>query len=160
MAFKDNQVIYVVDDDEALNMMICKYLKAQGFSNVKGFYTGEDLFKHAKNNENPIIIQDFDLPGMSGLDVLKKASTELNKAYFIFLSGQSSIDVAVDSIKFGAFDYIIKDSFAKENCLNKIRNLQKIKALYKAKRGFKYGFIALMILFIISWVLIFLFAEI
>jgi DNA-binding NtrC family response regulator len=142
---RTDHIIFVVDDDVPLNNLICKYLEKQGFTNVKGFFTGDELLREISSATNAIIIQDFDLPDINGLDLLKKIKTEHPKTEFIFLSGQSSIDVAVEAINFGAFDYIIKDNFAKENTLTKIRNLLKIKRLVKERLIFRIGLLAVSI---------------
>jgi len=157
MRINKNQLIYVVDDDVPLNNLLCAFLKKQGFNNVKDFYTGEELLKEMTAHSNPIIIQDFDLPDMTGIDILKKVKNENLTAEFIFLSGQSTIEIAVEAIKFGAFDYIIKDNFAKENVLNKINNVLKIKSLLKTRRILINGLIGFGIILIVSLLFIFKF---
>lgn len=146
--------ILVVDDDRALNAMICKYLEKQGFQNINPFYTGEALLESINKYKSPIVIQDFELPGINGVEVLQKVKSVNPNAEFIFLSGQSSIDVAVDSIKFGAFDYIIKDSFAKENVITKINNLLRINQLVKTKKAFRIALIIIAGLLFFSWLYI------
>lgn len=143
--------ILVVDDDVPLNAMICKYLEKQGFINIKGYYSGEELLDDITKVKYPIIIQDYDLPGINGVEILKKVKSTNPEAEFIFLSGQSSIEVAVDAVKYGAFDYIIKDNFAKENVITKIRNLIKIKQLINDKSIFKISFFVIVFLLTISW---------
>jgi DNA-binding NtrC family response regulator len=157
MNINKKQRILVVDDDQPLNVMICKYLEKQGFENVKGFYSGEELFETVGKEINPIIIQDYELPGINGVEVLKKVQSKNPKAEFIFLSGQSSIEVAVEAIRNGAFDYIIKDNFAKENVLTKIRNLLKIKKLTRERKLFRSGLLVFLGLLIISWIYILFF---
>jgi DNA-binding NtrC family response regulator len=154
MRINKNHRILVVDDDQPLNAMICKYLGKQGFLNVKGCFSGEELFESIEKGTNPIIIQDYELPGINGVDILKKVKSENPLSEFIFLSGQGSIDVAVEAIKQGAFDYIIKDNFAKENVATKISNLLKIKRLIRERQLFKYGLIVFLVLFLISWIYI------
>ncbi len=151
-----NHLIYVVDDDVPLNNLICKYLEKQGFTNVKGFYTGEELLHEISPLKHPIVIQDFDLPDINGLDLLKSIKQEHPAIEFIFLSGQSNIEVAVEAINFGAFDYIIKDNFAKENTLNKIRNLLKIKKLVRERTIVRIGLfivVAVTLLTLIFYIL-------
>jgi DNA-binding NtrC family response regulator len=157
MKINKKQRILVVDDDQPLNVMICKYLEKQGFVNVKGFYSGEELFDAIGKEISPIIIQDYELPGLNGVEILKKVKLENPNAEFIFLSGQSSIDIAVESIKNGAFDYIIKDNFAKENVSTKIRNLLKIKQLTSERKFYRLIVIVIMGLFLISWIYILFF---
>ncbi len=146
--------IYVVEDDAPVNTLLCQFLEMQGYKDVKGFYSGEEMLNELSHSQDTIIIQDFDLPGMNGLEILDKVRPEYRKCEFIFLSGQSSIETAVDAIKGGAFDYIIKDNFAKENVHTKINNLLKIKSLYQEKNRFRKAFIYLAILTFISWLII------
>ena len=147
--------IYIVEDDVPMNELLCQFLDMQGYNDVKGFYTGEDMMNELNNNQEIIIIQDFDLPGMNGLDILGKVLPAFPKVEFIFLSGQSNIETAVEAIKGGAFDYIVKDKFAKENVQTKINNLLKIKSLYKQKARLKKAFIYLAFITFISWIIIF-----
>jgi DNA-binding NtrC family response regulator len=158
MRINKKQRILVVDDDQPLNVMICKYLEKQGFVNVKGYYSGEELFEAIGKEKSPVIIQDYELPGINGVDILKKVKSKNPLAEFIFLSGQSSIEIAVDAIKNGAFDYIVKDNFAKENVATKIRNLLKIKRLTREKQLFSYGLVVFIFLFVITWFYIFFFS--
>ncbi len=155
MKINNKQLIYVVDDDKALNTMICKFLKQEGFRNVEGFYSGEEMLQKLSKDTKPIIIQDFDLPGMNGVEVLKKVKPEYPNAEFIFLSGQSNIEVAVNAIKYGAFDYIVKDNFAKENASTKIKNLIKLKTVMTEKVAFKVGLFVFLALLLITWTLFF-----
>ena len=134
--------------------MICKFLQKEGFVNVQGCFTGEELFEKIQKESAPIIIQDFDLPGLNGLDILKKVKHEVPKAEFIFLSGQSRIEVAVEAIKNGAFDYVIKDTFAKENVLNKIRNLLRIKKLLFDRKIFVISMVLFVLLLLITWIIL------
>jgi DNA-binding NtrC family response regulator len=143
--------IYVVEDDAPLNELLCQFLEMQDYKDVKGFFSGEDMLAELSHNQDTIIIQDFDLPGINGLEVLSKAKPAYPKAEFIFLSGQSHIETAVNAIKGGAFDYIIKDKFAKENVQTKINNLLKIKSLHIQKNRIKKAFVFLAILTFVSW---------
>ena len=133
-----------------------KFLEMQGYNDVKGFFSGEDMLKELTHHEDTIIIQDYDQPGMSGLDILGKVIPKYPKAEFIFLSGQNNIETAVDAIKGGAFDYIVKDKFAKENVQTKIVNLLKIKSLYSQKTRLKKAFVYFILITLVSWIILFI----
>jgi FixJ family two-component response regulator len=154
MKINRKQLIIVVDDDKSFNVMIKKHLESKGFSNVQGFLSGKELFENIQTGDKPIIIQDFDLPGLNGLEILRKVKADFPNTEFIFLSGQSRIEVAVDAIKLGAFDYIVKDNFARENTYNKILNLMRIKGLEFQSKAYKIGWISFAVLFTLSWILI------
>lgn len=151
--------IYIVEDDAPMNELLCQFLEMQGYKDVKGFFSGEEMLNELSIKEETIIIQDFDLPGINGLDVLSKVIPAFPKAEFIFLSGQSNIETAVEAIKGGAFDYIVKDKFAKENVQTKISNLLKIKSLYQQKTRLKKAFVSLALITFISWMIILIFIS-
>jgi two-component system, NtrC family, response regulator AtoC len=152
-----NNLIYIVDDDQPLNNMICMFLEKEGYKRVKGFYKGEDMLKELTDKEPIIVIQDYDLPGLSGLDILKKVKPAYRNVDFVFLSGQSQIGVAVDAIKLGAFDYIVKDKFSRENVLTKIKIILKIAKLAKEKKLLSFGLGIFAILFLIAFILLSIF---
>ncbi len=156
MKIDRNYLIFVVDDDKPFNALISQYLTSMGFNRVKSFYSGEDAVNAIQ--EKPVVVmQDYDLPGMNGVDVLEKYKKEYPEAEFIFLSGQSSIDVAVKALQKGAFDYIVKDNFAKENTKNKILKILTIKTLQKNRKAFRLASFTFIGLFVFSWILFFIF---
>jgi DNA-binding NtrC family response regulator len=150
-----DHLIFIVEDDEPLNIMLCKFVEKQGFQKVRGFFTAEDMLKEIPREEQVIIIQDFDLPGMNGLEAIRKVKADYSNSEFIFLSGQRSIDVAIEAMKNGAFDYIVKDNFAKENVVAKIKNLIKVRQLYNQRNHFRKLLIISVILLAISWIVLF-----
>jgi DNA-binding NtrC family response regulator len=88
---------------------------------------------------------------------LKKVKSSRPDIEFIFLSGQSKIEVAVEAIKLGAFDYIVKDNFARENTYHKICNLLKMKKLSIERKAYKFGLFLFACLFTLSVLSIFIF---
>ncbi len=151
---KKNQTIYIVEDDPPVNSMINMFLEKQGFTCVEGFNSSEEMLSALSRKKPDIIIQDYDLPGMNGLDTIRKVKSQHPTIEFIFLSGQHSIEIAIEAIKNGAFDYIVKDSFAKENVTTKINNLLKIQSLQKDKLRFKTSLIIFSVLLFISWIIL------
>lgn len=151
---KKNQIIYIVEDDPPVNSMLCMFLEKQGFTNVSAFFSSEEMLEILEKKCPDIIIQDYDLPGMNGLDTLRSIKSSFPGIEFIFLSGQRSIEIAIEAIKSGAFDYIVKDSFAKENVVTKINNLLKIKSLQKDRQRFKISLLVFSILLFISWIIL------
>ena len=126
------KVIFIVEDDPAFNKMLATYLNAKNKWEIHSFSSGEECLERLDLNPD-IFLQDYILPKMDGIEVMKKVKQKLPHAEFVFLSGQSDIKVAVDALKLGAFDYIVKDSHAKENVVNKIEQLVKIFQLIEFK---------------------------
>ena len=96
--------ILIVDDEPNSTIMLKKVLEKKGFQTV----TENDSVKAReilKNEFFDLIISDLQMPDVSGLDLLKAKNEE---SLFIMITGYGSIDSAVESMKFGAFDYIGK----------------------------------------------------
>lgn len=153
MQNKKNPLIFVVEDNQMYNKLVVSYLKTNKFVNVESFLTGEDALKNM--NKNPdIVIQDYLLNGMTGIEVLIKAKKTNPDVEFIFLSGQDSIDIAINSMKYGAYDYIVKDQMALQKMVNKIHKINSVTELVKANKRYKVGvalfFIGIVVLIIVT----------
>lgn len=140
MQKENNSLIFVVEDNRVYNKLIASYLKSNGFTNVMPFYSGEDAINNLYRMPD-IIIQDFLLDGMNGIEVLKKAKEMDADIEFIFLSGQDNIDVAINTMKYGAYDYIVKDQMALKKMVNKINKIQSVNKLVKSNKRYRVGVI-------------------
>jgi DNA-binding NtrC family response regulator len=152
MQDSNDSLIFVVEDNRVYNKLIVSYLKTNKFNNVMPFYSGEDTINNLYRNPD-IIIQDFLLDGMNGIDVLKKAKEQNPNIEFIFLSGQDNIDVSINTMKYGAYDYIVKDQMALKKMVNKINKIQSVNKLVKSNKRYRVGvvlfFIALAIIILL-----------
>jgi FixJ family two-component response regulator len=153
-----NPLIYIVDDDVPFRKMINAFLHQNRLTNIKQFSTGEEMLEQFLITAPSIVVQDFDLgPNkLTGLEVLKKAREIKPNVDFIFLSGQNSINIAVDIIKNGAYDYVIKDDTAQDNLLNRIKKLVFQVRLVRSERIFKRGLILFVSLLIITVIICYL----
>ncbi|MEE4287573.1 MAG: response regulator [Mariniphaga sp.] len=142
MAAKKTNLIYVVEDNQVYNKFITEYLKKQNFTNIKSFFSGEECVKAIDQGEQPdIIIQDYFLEKMNGIDVLLQVKKKSPASEFIFLTNNESMEVAVNTIKFGAYDYIIKDKITPDKLMDRIRKILKTKALEKKNKQIQVGII-------------------
>ncbi len=149
----NDSLIFVVEDNRVYNKLIVSYLKTNKFSNVMPFYSGEDAINNLYRNPD-IIIQDFLLDGMNGIDVLKKAKDQNPNIEFIFLSGQDNIDVAINTMKYGAYDYIVKDQMALKKMVNKINKIQSVNKLVKSNKRYRSGVIIFFVVIVIIILLV------
>lgn len=83
-------------------------LKTNGYADVHT-YEGGAACLNSLTDEPDIIFLDQVMGSVSGLDTLKAVKRFNPDIYVVFVSGQQEVAVAVDSLKFGAFDYIVKD---------------------------------------------------
>jgi DNA-binding NtrC family response regulator len=155
MAAKKNFLIYVVEDNKVYNKLLTEYLNKQGYKNIRAFFSGEACVSAIQKGDNPdIVIQDYFLEEMNGLDVLKKARELSPESEFIFLTNNENMEVAVNTIKYGAYDYIIKDQITLDKVIDRIQKISKFKTLKRTNRQIRQ----MMILFSVVVLLIVLFA--
>jgi DNA-binding NtrC family response regulator len=163
MQSNKNPLIFVVEDNQMYNKLVVSYLKTNKFSNVESYLSGEEALNNMDKNPD-IVIQDYLLDGMTGIEVLIKAKKTNPNVEFIFLSGQDSIDIAINSMKYGAYDYIVKDQMALQKMVNKIHKIDSVTELVKTNKRYKIGvtlfFIGLIILIIVTLALAILHPQI
>jgi len=129
-------LIYVVEDNLVYNRMVCEYLKKQNYTRVKSFVSGNECIKAVMNGENPnIVIQDYFLDDLNGIDVLKAVKAKYKEAEFIFLTSNENIEVAIDCIAYGVHDYILKDKGdILKRLLDKINKVSKVILLRRKNK--------------------------
>jgi len=158
-----NPLIFVVEDNQMYNKLVVSYLKTNKLTNVESYLSGEDALNNMSKNPD-IIIQDYLLEGMTGIEVLIKAKKTNPNVEFIFLSGQDSIDIAINSMKYGAYDYIVKDQMALQKMVNKINKINSVTELVKSNKRYKIGvvlfFVGLAMLVIATIALAFLYPRV
>lgn len=133
-----NPLIFVVEDNHIYKDLVVSYLKTHKYSNVESYLTGEEALKNMHKNPD-VVIQDYLLDGMTGIEVLIKAKKIAPNVEFIFLSGNDNIDIAINSMKYGASNYIVKDQQALPKMVEKIRQLSSASKIVQTKKTFKLG---------------------
>jgi len=151
-------LIFIVEDNSVYSKLIVSHLRSHKFINCESFTSGEACLKGI-TREPDIIILDYLMNGMNGLDVLIASKKRSPTTDFIFLSGQDSIEVAIDCIKYGAYDYIVKDEFALIKLSDKINKLIALRELVASNRLFKKG-ITIFGITVFGLILLFLFLAI
>jgi DNA-binding NtrC family response regulator len=104
---KTTASILMVDDDSAFRHVMSSELRRLGHQ-VETASSGEEAVKRLESLEPEVILLDLRLPGMNGLDTLKAIRARNAAIETILLTGHGSIDTAIESIRMGAFDYVIK----------------------------------------------------
>jgi len=99
--------ILVVDDNMELREILEEYLGGEGDS-VEGARNGKEALEKYRNNYHDLIITDLNMPGLAGMELIKTIRQENEDTEFVIITGCASMDSAVEAIKTGAFDYIVK----------------------------------------------------
>jgi len=101
------KTVFIVEDDKHLNSLIQKTLQRKGFLTEYAF-NGEDAIARFADHKDMIMLLDYSLPDMTGRDVVKSLTRKKRKVPFIIITGQGDEKLAVEMMKLGARDYIIK----------------------------------------------------
>jgi two-component system, NtrC family, response regulator AtoC len=122
--------IFLIDDDEMYRMIIKDSIEQNDLYDVKVFSSGEEFLSHIHENPDVVII-DYTLPGMSGIEILKKIKEYNTDISTIILSGQDKVEVVVDAYNNGANNYIIKSDRVIVELNHAIKNLSSNSNLRK-----------------------------
>ena len=135
----DKRYIFLVDDEPIQNEMLKDYLNERFVYEIKTFDNGEEMLQHMHLRAE-IVVLDYHLSSQkpdakNGVEILRVLKDKYPEVQVIMLSGQDKIDVAIDSMKYGAYDYVVKGETAfsrTENILNNVSELHKMKTINKA----------------------------
>lgn len=117
---------FIVDDDFFCANLYQQHLQNSGYNDITYFSNGNDCINELHQQPN-IILLDHNMEDINGFEVLKKIKRYNPNIYVIMISGQKNIKTAIDSLKYGAFDYIEKDEKVCEKIdtiIDKIKNIQ------------------------------------
>ncbi len=103
--------IYVVDDDQFTAELYEQRISQLGFSKISKIQSGTECLNRLID-EPRIVFLDYQMGEVNGFEVLKKIKRFNPAIYVVIVSGQEDMKVAIDSLKYGAFDYIIKGETA------------------------------------------------
>lgn len=102
-----SKLVYIIDDEHSISKLLSYWVRDKWKYNIGVFTNGEDML--ARLHEKPdLILLDIMLPGIDGIETLKKIKQYDENLPVIMLSAQGNIEVAVESLKYGAFDYFPK----------------------------------------------------
>ena len=102
--------ILVIDDDSDLRLTLCEYLESRNFtvSSARDGSEAINLLESRRSNFDIIFTDLVMPPGPDGMEVLKAAKETHPSCYVVVMTGYSSIETAIESIRRGAFDYLTK----------------------------------------------------
>lgn len=101
------KLIFIIDDEESILKMLTHWAKNQWGYNVRAFSNGNEALNALSENPD-LVLLDIMLPDINGNEVLGKIKQRFPHLPVIMLSAQGSVEVALESIRLGAFDYFPK----------------------------------------------------
>ena len=112
--------IYLIEDDPIYAEFIVKALQSDPANELKVFQTGEDCLKSLNNALPDVMIIEYKLPGISGIDLYEKIKPRItDKNKVILLSSLDDGNMVLSFIQRGVRDYVIKD----ENVIDSLMSI-------------------------------------
>jgi two-component system response regulator AtoC len=134
-----SKLVFIVDDEPAISKLLSYWVKDKWKYQTNVFSNGEDVLKNLHQKPD-LILLDIMLPGLDGLEALKRIKQHDENLPVIILSAQGSIEVAVEALRYGAFDYFPKpiDQQRLEPAIkNAIKNYDLTRELQNLKEDVK-----------------------
>lgn len=106
-ALSDKRIL-ICDDEKTVTDFLERFLKREGYSNVDVVLTGEEAVAKAANQDYDLLLLDIRLPGMDGIETLRRIKELNDKITVIMITGFPEVETAEQAVKLGAYDYIVK----------------------------------------------------
>jgi DNA-binding NtrC family response regulator len=132
--------LLIVDDEPAIRQVVAAHLRKAGYS-VEQAGDAEVAMERLTRGDVDIALCDIKLPGMSGIELLRQARTANIDTAFIMMTAFASVDTAIEAIKTGAADYMIKPLNNEEllHRLSKVGDLRGLRAENRVLRRLVLG---------------------
>ena len=115
--------IFVVEDDEWYCNFLEYNLKLNEENHVRKFQNAKDFLRALPEGPD-VVTLDYSLPDMDGDEVLKRIKEHSSDTFVLAISGQDDVSTAVDLLRLGAYDYIVKDDDTRDRLLNIVNRIR------------------------------------
>ena len=116
--------VFIVDDNELYAKASHHHLSLNPDNEVETYLTGKECLANIYKRPN-VVFLDYSLPDLSGIEVLRKIKESHADIPVVIVSGQENVSTAVDLLKEGAYDYIVKDDNAHERMWKACNNIKE-----------------------------------
>jgi len=144
------ETIFVVEDDLLYMNLITKELEKMGYKNIKSFTSGKEAMDNLDSKPDIAMLDYFLEKDYTGMDILKIIRKRFHNTQVIFLTASDDVNIAVDTMRNGAYDYIVKGDTA----FIRLRHLLKKISEENERRAKSKSIIRFQIIVIISIILI------
>ena len=121
--------LLIVDDEEMNVRLVQASLNKAGCKNTQGMNRPEEVIPWCKNNKVDLILLDLNMPGLHGLDLMRKMQSDLaDPPQVVVLTAMTSADDKLEALELGALDYLTKP-FDVSELLLRVRNGLRLVAL-------------------------------
>jgi len=124
--------ILIVDDEQMILELTSMVLDRRGFE-VQTVDNATDSYEIIERDRPALVLLDYMMPRVNGLDALKEIRARFPDTYVIMFTGKGSEEVAVELMKAGASDYILKP-FSNAKLVERIENVLRVRAIEMRNR--------------------------
>jgi len=125
--------IMLVEDEKITRKTLTDILKKENYD-VNSFGDGTEALNALRHNNFDAVITDLRLPGTNGLDILKAAKEINSSTIVIIITAYATVETAIESLKLGAYDYLLKP-FSPEQLLSILKHIEQLsKVLYENEK--------------------------
>jgi two-component system chemotaxis response regulator CheY len=119
-----NMRILVVDDFATMRRIIKNVLRQIGFTDITEADDGKSAIRQLKAEKYDLILSDWNMPGMSGLELLNevRADAELKSLPFVMITAEAKKENIIEAVKAGVTSYVVKP-FTAETVGEKLRKI-------------------------------------
>lgn len=158
----NNKIKVFLVDDDVLFLKSLKHTLDGQEADIKTFLTGEECLRNMEKEKPEVVVVDYCLNGktgtaMNGIQVMNKIKQSNPATEVIMLSAQDNLSVAIDTLKYGAYDYIPKGQSAFVKVKNDLKHisdsLEKTDDFNDKMDRVKVINVAIIVVFIIIYIL-------
>jgi two-component system chemotaxis response regulator CheY len=119
-----NMKVLIVDDFATMRRILRNILKQIGFTNISEADDGKTALKKLKKDNFDLILCDWNMPEMTGLELLNKVKSddELKNIPFVMVTAEAQKDNIVEAVKAGVSNYVVKP-FTAETISEKLQKV-------------------------------------
>ena len=123
--------VLLVDDEEQFVETLAMRLEARDFA-VATAFNGDQALDYVKGKDVDVVVLDVLMPGLSGIDTLRELKKIRPLTEVVMLTGHATVETAIEGMKLGAFDYLMKPTEIDE-LVGKINKAQGRKAEHEER---------------------------
>lgn len=127
--------IMLVEDEKITRKTLTDILKKENYD-VSSFMDGTEAYNYLIHNNFDVIITDLRLPGINGMEILKKAKELNQKTIVIVITAYATVETAIESLKLGAYDYLLKP-FSPEQLLSILKHIEHLSLVLSENEKLK-----------------------
>ena len=156
MKNQNNMDVFIIEDDQLQSEMLADHMSKYKIFKFHKYDSGESCLRDLDKKPDIVILDyyldKYDKDAMDGIDVLKEIKQKNPETEVIILSAQEQIEVAVNTMKHGAFDYVVKGEAAfhrLENSLYNVIRKRKLEGSVALYRNLSIGLGIVLLLAVI-----------